>query len=293
MRGLSTVLDGVFFLVLVSAAITTLLVTTPTSDPTNGAQADVIANLLATATTGVSYELPPATSDGPTDSPNQTRTAHGTMAELLATAALSNVSVEEHRVTVERRALVPVVRNTTRKTITRFSDHTSLQGVQVRATWSPYPDAPVEGRVVVGEDPPPGVPVHAATLGVASGTDGLDRTGPGSYDAVAGETAAATVSTITRSDRRRSAVLDDGRVRARALARSESLAAALGVPHARPRSPAGVDRVTRRLRRTLAHRYRKQLRQQYASPAAAARNVSTGRVHVVVRTWPSGGTRGF
>lgn len=78
---------------------------------------------------------------------------HGTLAELLAAAAVADAA----GVNAPAANVRPAVRGAVG------------DGVRVVARWEPYPDAPVSGRVTVGPAPPDDATVHAARLIVPVG----------------------------------------------------------------------------------------------------------------------------
>lgn len=145
-RAVSTVLDVSACLLLVSAAVLTLL-QAPVAGPDPAAdRAAEVATTLSGATATVSYP-----------SGGGRRRAHGTLAGLLADAAVSNATPDTG---VPFRA---AVENATRPLL----GDTGWRG-QVVVTWQPYAGAEA-ATVSVGDDPPPGVDVHVATTTVPSG----------------------------------------------------------------------------------------------------------------------------
>lgn len=148
-RAVSTVLDVSLGLLLVGAAVLTLLGTpTPVTDPAQG-RAEEVATTLAGSTATVSY-----------DGEEGTRTVHGTLAGLLADAAVSN------RTPSSGRSLRSAVGNATRPVLGGRGWRAG-----VVATWRPFEGAAVFAQVQVGAEPPVGVDVHAATMTVSSGLD--------------------------------------------------------------------------------------------------------------------------
>lgn len=221
-RALSTVLDVCLALLLVGAAVLTLVsAPTPGIDPSAG-RAEEVATTLAGSTATVRYD------DG-----GSTRTIHGTRAGLLADAAVSN------RTPASGRSLRSAVSNATRPVIVGRG----WRG-QVVAIWRPFEGANDVARVRVGAAPPDGVDVHTATVAVPSGLSSLrgrtrDAAERRGFDGVAG-------------------------VLAESLAR-----------------PGATGQSEGEYRAETAD----ELAESFDSPAAAARAVSVGRVHLTVRTW--------
>jgi hypothetical protein len=280
-RGVSTVVDVSLFLLLVSAAVLSVVTA---ADRTGVADADeagvqgdaATVETLATATTTVRYDLGVDDRTGESIS----RVRHGTHAELLAEAAVANATVDGDPLSPYAAGFVDAVR-------------AAVGGVvggrtQVVATWRPVPGAGVVGRVSVGPTPPADATVHAATLPVASGlpaargpaTDAA-REGHG-YGPVAGVVARHLVDGLFPPRRTRVA-LDGGAADAAVVrTRFASMRAAYG---AETPLDAGVTPATDDLAAAVADRTERTFRDRFASPGAAASSVRVGRVTVVVRTW--------
>lgn len=146
-RAVSTVLDVSVFLLLVGAAVLTLL-SAPTAAPDPAAdRADEVATTLSGSTATINY-----TEDG------ETRTAHGTLAGLLADAAVAAVRPQS------AGAFRDAVGNATGPALGGRGWHGN-----VLVTWRPHGEADPDGTVRVGPDPPPDGDVYAATLTVPSG----------------------------------------------------------------------------------------------------------------------------
>ncbi|WP_168216204.1 DUF7284 family protein [Halorussus halobius] len=151
MRGVSTVVDASLCLLLVSASAL-VLSGPPTADGTprqHGvapASADETAELLATATARVNYSV-----DG------RTRTAHDTLAGLLASAVDADV-----------RTAAPGASSTfAEAVIGKVNRQLGRLGVGVRVVARAPPgrvgpDESPAGRLAVGPASPPDADVHAA-----------------------------------------------------------------------------------------------------------------------------------
>ena len=152
MRAVSTVLDASLCLLLVTASALTLVGTPLDSESNSGANlrpepnpdtADETAEVLTTTTARVTYAVG-----------DRNRTAHDTLAGLLAAAALADAG--EATASFER-AVTAKVNNTFQR-----------PDVGVQVVTDPIPDrnSPLGGRVVAGDTPPPNADVHAAVVEV-------------------------------------------------------------------------------------------------------------------------------
>lgn len=276
-RGVSTVLDATFCLLLVSAAALTVA----TADTARFAGAvdhdhdrnrdEAVAETLATATATVRYDLGTDRRTGATVE----RVRHGTLAELLAAAARATVAVDgrgldphgERFAAAVRAVVAPVLDGRT----------------QVVAVWTPYPGAHVRGRVAVGPTPPPDASVHAATLTVDSGLPPTQLTTENGYRDVAAVVAERTVDGLVPARRTRVALAGDSVDGTVARVRFERASAVYGVETT---LDAGVTPASDDLTAAVSTRVHSELREQFATPRAAADAVRTDRVTVVVRTWP-------
>lgn len=282
----STVLDGVLCLLFISGAVVTVTTATP-REPTGEGRAADVASTLATTTVPVNYTLTPRPGTTNVDTPKRTarfdRTAHGTLAGLLARAAVARLTIDGERLSHARdgfgRAVVRAVGAAVRANHTR-----------VTAVWRPYPGSSIGGRIAVGSRPPPNRPVHAATVEVPSGVPtkrAAARRAARSrgIDGVADVVAEGIVSGVFPPDRTRIAAGGGSPTAALVRHRYRRGAARLGVT--RPVSPAsGVEDTNDRLEAALSARIARDLRATNASAATAAEGVRLGRVRIVVRTWP-------
>jgi hypothetical protein len=274
-RGVSTVVDVALFLLLVSAAV--LSVATA-----GGHERDVVTTgsdeatveTLATSTATVRYDL------GRDRRTNETveRVRHGSLAGLLAEAAVASVTVDGTRISPYAEGFVAAVGE---------AAHPALDGrTQITATWAPYPGSHLRGCVTVGPSPPSDARVHAATLTVDSGfpaarDPALDDASIG-YGRVARVVARQAVEGLFPP--RRIRVARDGGTVDAAVARTrfERAAAAYG---SEATLEEGVTPATDGLTAAVSKRTEAELRDRYETPRAAASSVRTGRVTVAVRTW--------
>lgn len=278
----STVLDAALFVLLVGASITTLSVTEPV-DGRDPVETDAVATTLATSTATLNYTLGPV--DGPPE-PNaaasfRTRQSYGTLAGLLAEAAIGSVAVDGRRLS---RTRVPFVENVTAAVAAAVGDGRT----QVVAVWEPYPGASVAGRTVVGRAPPPAVDVHATRLSVpgpGAGATAPDVAGGAGYGGIAAFAAIESIRLLfpeptteaTLSDHDRAATITEHRYR-----RAVDLLDARRTGAVDRRAVAAANAA---LVRALSERFETELRDSFDSPAAAADAIRVGEVRIVVRRW--------
>lgn len=285
-RAVSATLDALLFVLLISTAVGTLALShgAPTSPP--GPSADPTAARLARTTASVGYTLAPGARRGPADrfprtsGPGFGRTAHGSLADLLARAATRNLTLDGREVTHTSDDFERTVRRAIRNAT---GDRT-----HVRAVWMPYPAAPVGGRVTVGERPPRDATVAGATLTLdssfpAARDRALRAANRSGYPGVARVLARAVVRGALPPDRMRYALYGDYPVDRLADRRYRRFATLTGTDVTV--APNRTRRINGRLADALAPRLERDLRARYRTPVAAARAVRVGTVRVVVRRW--------
>jgi hypothetical protein len=262
-RGVSTVLDVSVCLLLVGAAMTTLAVGVP-ADGRNAVaastpDADGAARTLGTVTAAVL---------GPND-----RTAHGTLADHLARAAVANATLDDASLSAGDYA----------EAVTAETAGTTDRRVAVTARWQPYPDASLRGVVSAGRSPPADAEVAVTRHVVAVGVDAPPRA-PDSFAALARTLARAYVEWRFPPERTRAALVD-GRTAPLVADRYRAVAAELDVDIEGPLTEANARGANDRLAAALADHLEADLRQRYDSPRAAAAASSPGSAVLVVRRW--------
>lgn len=167
-RGISTVIDATFALLLISASVLLLAVFMDTNQPdqTDHDQYDEATQLVETLN---AMEVSANVSTANTLSGNvmHTRSHKGTAAELLAEAAVSEAKI--NGVQYMNTNHVDGIRGE----ILHFL-YQSETTAQIHAVWEPSEHAPVRGDVVIGPDPPVGAEISVATLTMPSGLRGAD-----------------------------------------------------------------------------------------------------------------------
>jgi hypothetical protein len=281
----STVLDGLLCLLFVSAAVVTVTGTTPDS-PTGEGRAPDVATTLATTTATVDYTLGPPAGGAEramaVERDRLDRTAHGTLAELLARAAVGRLTVDGRRLSNARAGFADGVGDAVAAAVR--ANHT-----RVTATWRPYPGSSVRGRIAVGARPPPDVPVHVAALTTPSGFPrrraaaraaaeerGIDGVADAVADGIVSGLFPATRTRLAATGPRSALV----RRRYRRAARLFGVRRRTGPPDGR------VDAANDRLAAALSRHVRRDIRESSASDRRAAAGVDLGVVRITVRTWP-------
>jgi len=287
MRAISTVLDVTVFLLLVSAAV--LVVVQPEAERPPERTVGETANLLATTTGEVEYrietdELPPGerrTDSGDSEDGRsrqlRERTRHGTLAGLLARAAVANATIDGERVAPES---VEFRRGVERETQPLLPNRTS-----VRAQWVPYPGAPISGAIVVGDPPPDGTNTQMATLtvplpGLASDTGDTSET----YDDVANATAEAIVGEMLPASTGEFS-RTDGPVVSTVSYRYRVLTGDGSFPVTEQLLDGNVTAVEESAVDELADRLAVDMRDQFDTPAEAAAATESRVVRLSVTRW--------
>jgi D-alanyl-D-alanine dipeptidase len=270
------VVDVALFLLLVSAAAFSVVTATAAeATPTEPvARDEATVETLATTTATVRYDL------GADSRTNETitRVTHGTLAELLAEAAVAAVAVDGERSSPYASGFVGAVHDVVQPVLNRRT--------QVVATWTPYPHSTLAGRVRIGPSPPPDATVHAATLDVDSGYP-ASRPASGEpattgYAAVA-DTVATQVVDGQFPSRETAVALDGGGSDATVIrTRFASMRSAYGVNTS---LEADVTAARTDLTGAMSTRIRAELQREFASPGDAAAAVRIDRVTILVRTW--------
>jgi hypothetical protein len=301
----STVLDVCVFLLLVGAAAGTLVAVPAPADHDAGDRADAVATTLATTTATVEYSLSPG-AERARDSPvafggtptgaAYERVEHGSLARLLAVAAVADASLDGRPLSHTRRGYVDAVLAESNATLAGLAPGV---GVGVTVRWAPYAasatdvdgDVALAGTVVAGERPPATATVHAATFAVPSGLPSareaaVDRSQHShGYRPVAQEVALAVVRGVLPVTETRSALRGRHPEDALAAYRAMRLASVVGADVAEPLQATRVATVGSRLVAALADRIAADMRERFRRPGAAARSVAVDHVTVVVRTW--------
>ncbi len=298
MRGVSTAVDVTLAALVVSGALVVLVTVDPVVPADHGTDnADESAELLGATTASVNYTLAPGARHADVEGyvnvdersgPNFYRRAHGSVAGLLARATVRDASLsgdgEWRELTRTHEDFERGVREVVRETLVGTG-----ADVQVRATWRPYRGAPLAGGVTVGEAPPPGVTVHAATTRVSAPVPAARPRATAAaeegYGAVATVVADHTVRGLFDPESAWLGLRGDEPVSTLLVYRYRRTADLLDTGLDGNLDRYAVGAANEELSTALAERFETDMRRRFETPAAAARTVSTGVVVVTVRTW--------
>jgi hypothetical protein len=270
MRAVSTVLDVTVFLLLVSAAVGTLVLADPPEQ--TDSQADETAEIVATSTLSIEYDLA-----------GETRHAHGTIGELLARAAVANATFDDESLSsVERGFSEKVEAKTSARLVTP-------NRTQIVARWVPYRGGPLQGRTVIGPEPPDGIDVHSATVTVSvpiatSQKRAANRSGDG-YDAVARTVAVAVADGLLPDNRVDASTFRESPATSATTHRYEAFAEATGTGVSGLLKSGSVGTAHNRIVAGLERTFAADMRDRFETPATAAEAVQTGTVRITVRRW--------
>jgi len=286
-RATSTVVDVSVFLLLVGAAVAVVVNGAAVEQARTENPAAERTELLATSTASIEYAL-----RVPGDPPNWTanatathiRTAHGTLAGLLAEAAMSRVSYERHRLSRAGTGFERAVATTTRNRL-----HERGRRTAVRVRWDPYRGAPLNATMWVGERPPPSADVDAATTTVPSPAPAVSQraqraASQGGYRAVATVVAGAVIQGLFPPNQTKLALDGDYPADQLMAQRYRRMGVLTRAGQLSVTSTAASD-LNRQLTAALAARFEDHMRDRFRSPEAAADAVRTGSVTITVRTW--------
>ncbi|SNZ12954.1 hypothetical protein SAMN06269185_1994 [Natronoarchaeum philippinense] len=290
-RGVSTVLDVVACLLLVTAAVGVHVAAPSSGQQIRGERtAASVADVLTTSTAAVDYSVQPSvTSEAAPTYPEASetayrRSAHGTLGELLAAAAVAETRVDGHRVVPHDEFPERVVAATSEQLAVVDA------GVRVVARWEPFPESSVNGTVAVGPRPPPDADVTAATTAVSVTTGCTNEAADlaarkNGFDRLPGLFADCVVQTLFPPADTRVALRGQPPASTLAVHRYRLAADAFNASITSTPSPEEVSAVNTRLQNRLSTALEADVRKHYDDPIAAAGAASPGRVTITVRTW--------
>ncbi|MFC5970635.1 hypothetical protein ACFPYI_04750 [Halomarina salina] len=268
MRAVSTVADTLVFLLLVSAAVATLVVSPSAPTPP---RADPTAETLATTTLSVPLQA--------TDGTDHQRTASGTPAGLLGRAALANA-------TLDGRRLLPG--SFPRRVALAVHDARPVANVRVVARWRPYPGASLSGRVAAGSPAPRDAVTDVAVVTVPSGialdTDRARAAADDGFRPLARTVAERFVARLFPPGAGRSNLGTDA-ARARTAPRYRRFAAVVGAEVRGPLANRSATTARDRLADALAARLTTDMRRRFESPRRAAAALTLDTVRLAVVRW--------
>lgn len=290
-RGVSTVLDVVTCLLLVTAAVGVHVAGQSSQQAlADENEAAAVADALTTSTVQVDYSVrPESTGERAPAYPDASaaayrRSAHGTLGELLAAAAVADARVDGHRV-LPHAEFQDRAANATDERLAAVGDR-----IRVVAYWAPYPGSPINGTVAVGPRPPPDADVEAATTSVSVAErchDGrvASKARQHGFGGLPRLLAECVVETWFPPSETRTALGGQPPAPAIAEHRYRRAAAAIGVSLDGAVARGDVDRANEQLIDSLWKRLDADVRGRYDHPERAAEASSVGRVEITVRTW--------
>lgn len=281
-----TVLDACLCLLLVSAAAVTVA-SVPDQTPQRD-RADAAATSLST-TASFEYSLAPGARRADpefatferTSGPTFTRHARGSLAALLARAAVRTVHVGGESVTYAAADFRSKAAGATRAALP--------PATQVVVRWEPYPGSHVARRFVVGPRPPATADVNAATVRAPSGVSPPSTAASVArrqgFRGLSRVVAGATVAGLVPPERTRLALSQDPPVRTLVRYRYRRLAELYGTDVDDELADGEARAANGKLTAAATGEVESDLRREFDSPEAAAGSLDIGTVEIVVRTW--------
>lgn len=279
----SAAVDACLCLLLVSAAaVTVTSVSAPSADD-DADRADAVVETLTATTATVPYTLRPApgSETGPDSNPEFERVAHGTLASLLADAAVRTVRVDGEALTGTSERFATAVRGVVRE---RLPPRT-----RVVVRWRPTPDGHLGREFSVGPTPPPNADVHAETVHAPSGVDGASNASAaaaaGGFDRLGRAVADAVVSGLLPPEKGRLALGGDAPVEDLVRHRYRRVSEQYGVDTAAAIERGDTRVANRRIAAAMGERIADELRAEAAHPHDAVESLRLNTVEISVRTW--------
>ena len=300
---MNAAIDAAVALLLISAAVGVVVTADQSpATPADSGRADAVADTLAATTAAVNYSLEPGVQElnrsetgsdrsNWTDTPEVERTAHGSLAGLLAraTTATSGVATADRHSGPGAEPLARTRAGLSRSVRDAVRARTGA-GVRIDATWRPYPEAPVGGHVGVGPEPPADG-VHTATLVVPTGVEPIPATATVDFGWLGQAVADRTVEVLVPAGAARVTLRGDDPEATLVAHRYTQLAARTNTSLAEPLATEDTAAANARVADSLGERMAADLRRNYDHPSDAADAVSVSSVRIVVRTWGGPGGR--
>lgn len=306
-RAISTAVDAVLALIIIGISIGLLLIGPGYGSTQNSTQepirADHTAETLLSSTVTTEYSIQPVSAEPRFEAGNvgseaaYTRVVHGTPADLLADAAVTNVGFRN----------ATLWDNTGRLTVTGGSYEDALgDSVYVRmipaepkfnvtAVWRPYDNASIVGTASAGESPPNNANINSVTTTVPSGMEPVEPSGSRDFDAWGDAIAQSIVegyfpersSQLSLEHRGLERELTVYRyLRFETFLESDvDLGDRTTVGGPLNRSVADSSEANQRLRDAFSDRIATELADTYNSPSDVADGVKTSEVELIVRVW--------
>ncbi|KPN30721.1 hypothetical protein SY89_01459 [Halolamina pelagica] len=276
-------LDACLCLLLISAAAVTVTSVPASPAVTHTDRADAVAGTLAATTAEVPYTLEPSpnAATDPDTNPEFDRVAHGTLASLLADAAVRTVRVDGEALTRTNARFATAVREVVAD---RLPPRT-----RVVVRWKPFPDAHLGRTFAVGDDPPQSADVHAETIRVPSGVDAPNTAHVTAEDeghrALARVVSESLVAGILPPEKARLALGDDAPLDDLVRHRYRRASARYGVDTAAAIERGDTRDANRQIAAAMADHVAADLERASESPAEAVERLALDSVEISVRTW--------
>ncbi|MFW5935138.1 MAG: DUF7284 family protein [Halolamina sp.] len=275
-------IDACLCLLLISAAAVTVTTAPAAPAATNTDRADAVAETLAATTASVPYTLEPApgaTTDSETN-PEYDRVAQGTLASLLADAAVRTIHVDGEPLTRTNAGFAAAVREAAGE---RLPPRT-----RVVVSWQPYPEAHLSQTFVVGDAPPPSADVHAETIRAPSGVHAAEAgetAAEEGYAGVARVVADSLVDGILPPEKGRLALADDAPLDDLVRHRYRRVGGRYGVETGSAIERGDTREANQVIATAMADRVATDLRRGTENPGEAAELLALDIVEISVRTW--------
>jgi len=275
-------LDACLCLLLISAAAVTVTTAPAAPAATETDRADALAETLAATTASVPYTLEPApgAATDPETNPEYDRVAHGTLASLLADAAVRTVRVDGEPLTRTNAGFAAAVRETVGE---RLPPRT-----RVVVSWQPYPDAHIGRTFAVGDAPPPSADVHAETIRAPSGVDAAEAgetAAEEGYAGIARAVADSLVDGFLPPEKGRLALADDAPLDGLVRYRYRRVSGRYGVDTGSAVERGDTREANQVIAAAMADRVATELRRGTGSREEAAELLALDTVEISVRTW--------
>lgn len=277
----SAALDAGLCLLLISAAAITVTSAPAPSATAESDRADAVAETLTATTAEVTYRLDPGPGTDADGNPEYERVAHGTLASLLADAAVRTVHVDGEAVTGTNEGFATAVQEAVGE---RLPDRT-----RVVVRWEPTPDSHVGRQFAVGPTPPPNADVNAETVRAPSGVGAPENAtsvaNEGGVEGLAWIVADSLVDGVLPPERGRLALGGDAPVDDLVRYRYRQIGDHYNVDTRDAIEQGDTHSANRQIARGMADRVAEDLRNGPADPDAAAASLELDTVEISVRTW--------
>ncbi|MCU4716508.1 DUF7284 family protein [Halapricum hydrolyticum] len=185
-RGISTVVDATLALLLISASILVVATSLAADQPGMDLEAsDHVSETVSISTANVSYSLRPVVDDiddvdfeddAYSNSVFQ-RQRYGSVADLVASSTMLNVTIEGRQLTREGEIYADAVEGSLMEALTGLGYDAYVTG-----RWQPYDGASIAATGTYGSPPPGDADVQLATLRVPSGVQPVSEDVEDAYE---------------------------------------------------------------------------------------------------------------